>query len=206
MLDNALRPKIDPWLMQAAVFLKGLGLTPNQLTVVGFVIGLAAMVAIMFGSFLLGLLLFLSNRLLDGLDGALARLGKPSQAGAYLDIVFDFIIYSGIVFACAVERPEVGLVAAFTIFSFIGTGSSFLAMAIFANDAPTVSNDQITKGFYYLAGLTEGFETMLFIALILMFPSGFQVFALVFGILCWITTAQRIRLSYRYLSEPGRGR
>ena len=52
----------------------------------------------------------------------------------------------------------------------------------------------------------QGFETMLFIALILMFPSGFQVFALVFGILCWITTAQRIRLSYRYLSEPGRGR
>ena len=63
----------------------------------------------------------------DGLDGAVARHVGVTDLGGYLDIVLDFLIYSGIVFGFAVGRPDQALPAAFLIFSFVGTGTAFLA-------------------------------------------------------------------------------
>jgi hypothetical protein len=72
-------------------------------------------------------------------------------------------------------------------------------MAIFAHQYPMANTNETRKGFHYLAGLTEGFETMLFIVIILLIPSWFQGLGLIFGILCWITTVQRVSMSYRHL-------
>src|SRR3546814_15757704 len=55
-----------------------------------------------------------------------------SDLGGYLDIVLDFLFYSGVVFFFAVGRPAEALPAAFLIFSFVGTGASFLAFAALA--------------------------------------------------------------------------
>ena len=70
--------------------------------------------------------------LADGLDGALARRLGPTDLGGYLDIVLDFFFYAGVPFFFAVGRPEFALPAAFLVFSFVGTGSSFLAFAAVA--------------------------------------------------------------------------
>ena len=47
----------------------------------------------------------LLNRLCDGLDGAVARLGTPTDLGAFLDITLDFLFYAGIPLAFAVCNP-----------------------------------------------------------------------------------------------------
>ena len=117
------------------------------------------------------------------LDGTIAK----SAHEGYLDIVLDFIVYSGLPFAFALGHPEHALAAAFLIFSFVGTGTSFLAFAIFKRDAPTLG-----KAFHYLGGLTEGAETIAFFVLVLLFPGAFGVAAVIFGVLCWLTTAGRI--------------
>jgi phosphatidylglycerophosphate synthase len=150
------------------------------------------MAAIALEAYGLGLLLLLANRLADGVDGALARRAGATDLGGYLDIVLDIIIYSGCAFAFALAQPEHALAAAFLIFSFMGTGSSFLAFAIFAAKRKLDGEATTNKSFYYLGGITEGTETILLFVTILLFPGWFPAAACVYGTLCWLTTIGRI--------------
>lgn len=192
MLDRAARRLIDPALDRLAATAQQRGLTPNQVTVAGFACGLAAIGAIALQFYGLGLLLLLANRAADGVDGALARRIGATDLGGYLDIVLDFIIYSGAAFAFALAQPEHAAAAAFLIFSFMGTGSSFLAFAIFAAKRQLDGEATIDKSFYYLGGITEGTETILLFLIILVFPTWFAIAAYVYGGLCWLTTIGRI--------------
>ena len=192
MLDRAARRLIDPVLEQLAATAQQRAITANQVTVAGFACGLAAMAAIALQSYGLGLLLLLANRLADGVDGALARRNGATDLGGYLDIVLDFIIYSGAAFAFALAQPDHAVAAAFLIFSFMGTGSSFLAFAIFAAKRKLDGEEAANKSFYYLGGITEGTETILLFVIVLLFPGWFPTAAYVYGTLCWLTTIGRI--------------
>lgn len=199
MLDHVTRPLVDPLLNKMAATLHRSKVRADQVTFVAFIAGLLAMILIALGQPLLGLALFALNRTLDGLDGALARCGRPTMAGGYLDIVFDFIIYAGVAFSFALFDESFALVAAFVIFSFIGTGSSFLAMAIFADRVQLAPATPQPKSFYFLGGLTEGTETLLFIAAICLIPGFFNLFGVIFGLMCCLTTYTRIHQSYHTL-------
>jgi phosphatidylglycerophosphate synthase len=199
MLDRAARRLVDPALEQLAAAAQSRGLTADQITVAGFTFGVAAIGAIALQLYPLGLLLLLVNRLADGVDGALARRTGATDLGGYLDIVLDFIIYSGTAFAFALAQADHALPAAFLIFSFMGTGSSFLAFAIFAAKRKLEGEAVVDKSFYYLGGITEGTETILFFVLILLLPDWFPVAAYVYGALCWLTTVGRIGTAVRRL-------
>jgi phosphatidylglycerophosphate synthase len=192
VLDRAARRLIDPVLEQLAVAAQQRAITANQVTVAGFACGLAAMAAIALQSYGLGLLLLLANRLADGVDGALARRTGATDLGGYLDIVLDFIVYSGAAFAFALAQPDHAVAAAFLIFSFMGTGSSFLAFAIFAAKRKLDGEEAANKSFYYLGGITEGTETILLFVIVLLFPAWFPAAAYLYGTLCWLTTIGRI--------------
>ncbi len=199
MLDRHLRPLIDPPLERLADALAA-RLSADAVTVGGFAMGCLAMLAVMLGQYWLGLLLLLINRLADGLDGAIARRNGVTDLGGYLDIVLDFIIYSGIVFAFAVADPAANaLAAAFLVFSFMGTGASFLAFAVMAAKHGLDSPEQGTKSLYYLGGLAEGTETILFLVAVLLWPAGFPLLAWLFGAVCWLTTLGRILIAVRQL-------
>ena len=149
----------------------------------------------------LAFVVVLVNRLMDGLDGALARQSSVTHTGGYLDIVLDFIFYSAVVFGFALAQPGNGVYSAFLIFSFIGTGTTFLAFAIFAQKLGIDSNHQGEKSFYYLSGLAEGFETIVALGLMCLLPQYFWLIALVFGIICWISTAARIFMAVEILGK-----
>ncbi len=199
MFDRALRRRIDPYLERIAGAAEKAGFGADQVTWVGFGFGLMAMLAIALDAPILGLLLLIANRLCDGLDGALARRKAPTDRGAYLDIVLDFLFYAGFVFACAVAQPSAALPAAFLIFSFVGTGTSFLAYAIIAAQRNLPDEPAVKKGFAHLGGLTEGSETLFVFVLMLLWPSAFGLLAWAFGALCWVTTATRIAATLRAL-------
>ncbi|MEO1020125.1 MAG: CDP-alcohol phosphatidyltransferase family protein [Pseudomonadota bacterium] len=183
-----------------AARLAGQGLTANGVTVTGFVIGLVAIIAISQQLFWIGLLGLMINRFCDGLDGALARQAGPTDLGGFLDIVLDFIIYAGFVFGFALADPVAnGLPAAFLLFSFMGTGSSFLAFAIMAEKRQISTDIRGRKSLYYLGGLTEGTETILVLALCCVLPFWFPQIAVVFGFMCWVTTVARIFWGYQAL-------
>ncbi|MCB9947338.1 MAG: CDP-alcohol phosphatidyltransferase family protein [Rhodospirillaceae bacterium] len=193
MLDPILRPLIDKPLDRIGARLARAGVPADTVTLAGFVVGLGAMAAMAGQSYWTALALIGLNRLLDGLDGAVARQGAgSSDFGGYLDIVLDFIVYSGVVFAFALGRPDHGVAAAFLVFSFVGTGSSFLAYAIMAAKRGITSGMHGHKSLYFLGGLTEGTETALVMAAICLAPGWFDWIAVGFGAACWLTTLGRI--------------
>ena len=192
MLDRAARQLIDPTLTQLAIAAEQRGLTPNKVTIGGFVLGAGAFAAVAAGWYIIGLILLLGNRVADGVDGALARRAGITDLGGYLDIVLDFIVYAGIGLAFALAQPDHATAAAFLIFSFMGTGSSFLAFAIFAAKRGLADDPASSRSFYYLGGITEGTETILFFVIVLLFPDTFPAVAFIYGMLCWITTIGRI--------------
>ncbi|MDF1794706.1 MAG: CDP-alcohol phosphatidyltransferase family protein [Thalassobaculaceae bacterium] len=192
MFDAALRRVIDPPLNAVGRQLARIGVPADAVTVAGFAIGLGAVPALAAQQYGLALLLIVVNRLADGLDGAIARAAGPSDLGGYLDIVLDFIFYSAVIFGVALGRPEEAVFAAFLIFSFVGTGASFLAYAIIAAKRGVTTETRGRKSIFYLGGLTEGAETIACLVAICMFPGYFTWIAGIFGALCWLTTASRI--------------
>lgn len=195
MFDRILQTHLKTPLARIAGRMAVFGITANQVTLTGFLLGVIGCLALALHQPVVALVLLALNRFADGLDGALARHTGPTDLGGYLDIVLDFLIYSGVIFAHAIAYPADALWAAFLIFSFIGTGSSFLAFAIIeAKRDTTVSQD---KSFAYLGGLTEGFETIVALGLIIILPSYFAIIAGVFGLMCWLTTIMRLRHAVR---------
>lgn len=194
MLDSRIRPLIDPPLKRLAARIAQTGLTANQITLIGFCIGLLAFAALAFAWYHLALLLIALNRLIDGLDGAVARhTESEGDFGAYLDIVTDFIFYSGTVLFFAIGKGEMALWSAFLIFSFVCSGSSFLAYAIIAAQRGLSTEKQGKKGFFYMDGLAEGTETIVFLALMCLLPEFFSLISFVFGTMCLLTALGRVK-------------
>lgn len=192
MFDARIRRVLEPGLDRASALLARFGLSANAVTFAGFVIGCGAWLALAYRQYPLALALIALNRAADGLDGALARKLGPTDLGGYFDIALDFFFYAGVPFFFAVGRPEFALAAAFLIFSFVGTGSSFLAFSVIAAKRGLATDTHGPKAIYYLGGLAEGAETMIVFALICLFPEYFAWFAWIFGGLCWLTTATRL--------------
>ncbi len=197
MLDRHLRPLIDPPLAWLARGLAARGIEANAITLMGFGFGLAGCLAVAYEAYLPALLLLAVNRLADGLDGAVARERGLSEFGGYLDIVCDFIVYNALVVGFALAQPEAQVAALFLMLSFAGTGTSFLAYAILAAKRGQTNERQGRKSFYYLGGLAEGTETILFFALCLLFPSLFALLAWIFAGLCLLTTLGRVVMAWR---------
>ena len=192
MFDTQVRQIIEKPLVSIARVAIASGLKADHVTLAGFVIGISAGIAIWQGAFLAAFCLILLSRFCDGLDGTIARQLGRTDRGAFLDISLDFLFYSWIPLSFAMYDVQNGLAAAFLIFSFIGTGTSFLSYATLAEKRgidPTVKSN---KGIYYLGGLTEGTETIIFLCICCIWPNSFVVLATVFCILCLITTCLRI--------------
>ena len=200
MLDSALRPLIDVPLNAVGRRMSAAGISANAVTVAGFAIGIGAVPAMVLelGWVALGCLAL--NRMADGLDGAIARVRGPSDLGGYLDIVLDFIFYSAVVFGAGLARPDLAIWAAFLIFSFVGTGASFLGFAIVAEKRGIKTEAQGRKTIFYIGGLAEGTETIIALAILTVRPDWLPWVAGIFGAMCWITTVFRIGEGVRVFS------
>ena len=175
-------------------------ISANTITLAGFAVGTMVVPLLWFKMYSTAMAVILVNRFLDGIDGAVARKYGPTNLGGYLDITCDFIFYSVVIMGFALAAPENnGLAAAFLIFSFIGSGSSFLAFAAAAEKQGISSDAHGLKAFYYLGGLTEGTETILFFVIICIYPEYFPLLAVVFGSICWITVLGRFGSAFTLL-------
>ena len=202
MLDRYAIKVIRMPLTAVSSLLDSTRITANQVTLAGFIIGLFALPALALEEYSWALGFILINRIFDGLDGALARHQGITDCGGFLDITLDFLFYSMVPFGFVLANPEANAVAgAFLIFSFIGTGCSFLSFAVMASKRNIENPVYKQKSLYYIGGLTEGTETIGCFVLFCLFPEYFSTIAWVFGSLCWITTATRIWAGYQTLKD-----
>ncbi len=191
MLDARLRPLIDPPLNALGRVLADLGVTANAITSIGIMLGIGAGAALAQGQFTIGLVLIITNRLLDGLDGAVARATRLSDFGGYLDIVADFVFYLAVPLGLGLAAPA-NLIPALVLLACFGlTGISFLAFATIAGKRGLETSAHGKKSFFYNTGLAEGTETILVFIAFCLWSQHFPTIALAYAGLCILTVIQR---------------
>jgi phosphatidylglycerophosphate synthase len=195
MFDATLRRLIDPPLNRGAAWLARAGVSANALTITGALLGVSGGAAIGHQQFAFGLLLILVNRILDGFDGAVARIKGPTEYGGYLDTLSDFLFYVSVPVGFGLVSqanlfPALLLVASFTL-----TAVSFLGFAAIAARRGNDDDAHGPKAFIYSRGLMEGGETIAFFILFCLFPPHFPILAMIFAALCILTVAQRLILA-----------
>ena len=201
MFDAKLRPLIDPPLNRLGSALARRGVTANAITFLGLALGLAGAAAISGGYFGAGLGLILANRLLDGLDGAVARANGPTALGGYFDIVADFAFYVSVPLGFGLVDPANTQAALVLVASFVLTGVSFLAYAVIAAERGARTDAHGRKSFYYSTGLAEGGETIAVFIAFALFPAWFVPLAYAYAALCVLTVFQRSALAIVQFSD-----
>jgi CDP-diacylglycerol--glycerol-3-phosphate 3-phosphatidyltransferase len=102
LVSPGLRARVRGLMEPIALGFGRLGLTPNALTVIGFLIACVAAVAAASQAWLAAGLLVVFGGVFDLFDGALARAtGKVTKLGAFMDSTFDrageAVVYVGII-------------------------------------------------------------------------------------------------------------
>ena len=198
MLDRQMLALSKPAVDFLARKLAEAGVTAIQVSLTGFGFGVLAALLIAADEIGWAILPLLLNRLCDGLDGAVARRGTPTDLGAFLDITLDFFFYAGVPLAFAWCDPARNALAAATLLAaFIGTGVTFLAYAIMAEKRGEKSTAYPSKAFYYLGGLTEGFETVVCFAAMCLWPQHFPLIAYLYAALCCVTILTRMAAGWQ---------
>jgi CDP-diacylglycerol---glycerol-3-phosphate 3-phosphatidyltransferase len=104
--------------------LQRLKVTPNQVTIAGTVLNVAAAALVVRGNLIIAGIVFLAAGCCDMLDGALARLAKMTTPfGAFLDSTLDRfsegVIFAGIAYLLAVRGHSV--VVGLVVLAFLGS-------------------------------------------------------------------------------------
>lgn len=203
MLDAPMRQIIDPPLNRLGRRLARLGVSANQVTLIGLGLGLTAAALIWAGAPLAALVPLLASRLADGLDGAVARATRRTDFGGFLDIVADFLFYAAVPLAFALADPAAnGTAAAVLLAAFYVNGTSFLGFAILAEKRGMTTSARGLKSLYFSNGLLEGTETILFFVALCLFPALFAPLAWGFAALCFLTAGLRVAAARRIFSAP----
>ena len=200
MLDPIARKLIDKPLDALANRIS-IKISANSITIMGFFIGILSFIAIIKGQLTLALVFLTLNRLCDGLDGAVARRQTPSDLGAYLDILADFILWALLPLGFVFYAPQNAFAAALLLASFAMSMSAFLAFAMMAEKRGLTTEAQGKKGIYYLSGLAEGTETIAFFALVMIRPDWFIPAALFSAGLVFLSVIGRLIVSVKVLRE-----
>lgn len=161
-------------------------MSPLTLTLLGLLVGLGAAVAASRTMWRVALVAWLLNRLIDGVDGVLARQrGRQSELGGYLDIVCDFAVYAAMPLgmALALDTRATWLASTVLLASWFVNAASwmYLAAVLEKRGAGATARGEYTS-VTMPRGLVAGTETVVFLALFVLLPSQYLWLA-------WVMTA-----------------
>jgi phosphatidylglycerophosphate synthase len=200
MLDTRMRALLGPALDAAGQRLACAGVPPVALTTAGWVAGAGACAATALRAWPVALGLWLANRLLDGLDGPVARAGAPTDAGGFLDIVADFSVYAGIILGLAVALPATRLACVALLTAYYVSGTAFLALSSLAERRRQHPGD--IRSLRFVGGLAEGTETVAVYILLFLLPQHATVIVWAFTAAVAVTAVQRVVTGLRLLGPP----
>ncbi len=149
---------------------------PNVLTLVALMVGLACAATAAHGPHHTGwaCVLWAVNRVLDGLDGCVARrFNKQSDFGGYLDIVCDFVVYGFIPIGLVVGHPDPAhwlTLAVLESIYFVNAAGLFCLSAILERyQAGAAASSELTS-ITMPTGLIEGTETIIMYTVFILWP------------------------------------
>lgn len=198
VIDNAFRRILPRFVSPLLAMYRGLGMTPNHVTGVGFAIALTASAAVAGGANVWALGLWWLSRLADGTDGIYAReTGQESGFGGYLDIVLDMAAYGAMVLGFAIAEPSLGPQWMAMLFLYILCITSALALGI--QEARLALPPRDNRGLRLGAGLAEGGETGIAYSVFLLWPSFLTYTANAWVAILLTTVVARTALARRIL-------
>ncbi len=173
MMDHALRKVKDDVYLPIAREV-GKAFSPMSITLAAGAVGVCAALAGWQGQYTLGLLLWLLNRALDGLDGAVARAtGRQSDFGGFLDTLVDFTLYTIIPIGLALRQPDLPILFALIYFlgaCYINAGAFLYLSAILERRNTGAKQRGELTTIHMPRGIIEGAEAIIFFSLFFLFP------------------------------------
>lgn len=168
--------------------------SPITISLIGLVIALLAAWSAYRQIYFAAFALWILNRVLDGLDGLLARLhNKQSDFGGYVDILTDFVAYAALPIGLVAGSPssERYLALAFMLASFYINTASWMYLAALLEKRALHGSDTQTS-IVMPAGLIGGFETIVAYSVFTLFPEQTALLFSIFGVLVFFTIIQRV--------------
>jgi CDP-diacylglycerol--glycerol-3-phosphate 3-phosphatidyltransferase len=171
-----------------ALFLARLGLTPNAITVLGFLMTAAVAVVLATGHTQLAGALLIGTLAFDAVDGTLARLmGTASRFGAFLDSTLDrwaeVVLYGALVWVFLETGQDTGVLLA------VAAMATSLMVSYTRARAEGV-------GLQCKEGLLTRFERLVILIAGLIFNQVIWALAII-AILAGITAVQRIWVTWQ---------
>ena len=203
MLDKQMR-HVKERVMHPMAEWVGTNISPTEVTLVGGVVGVIAAVCAWQCWYFAGLMLWIANRILDGLDGTLARMfDKQSDFGGYLDIIVDNVMYAIIPMGLALSTGEtiVYIALLFLLLTFYVNSASWMILSSILekrNHGAIASGEMTTVTM--VDGLIEGTETIAFFVLFFLLPQFLAALFIIMGILVIVTILQRLHWAYHTLN------
>jgi phosphatidylglycerophosphate synthase len=173
---------------------------PAGITLAAFAIGLASAVCAGFGALRAAAVLWVINRIVDGMDGAVARAGgTQSDFGGYLDLLLDVVVYSAIPIGFALHRQNGTLfvVVMILLASFYINVTSWLYLSALLEKrghrtGGILPPDTGSTSIAMPGGVVEGGETILFYLAVLLFPASAVTLLTIMAVATLVSAAQRI--------------
>lgn len=197
MIDQVLRARLRPSLDRVAETLAAREVPPLEVTGVGLLAGLGACVCVATSAYGAALGLWLLNRLLDGLDGAVARQREATDLGGLLDFVADFVVYSGFIVGVAIASPGARVACVMLLAAYSVNIVALLSFSSVIERRALPLGDE--RSLKLLPGLAEGAETIVVYVLFCLLPGASATIAWAFAALVTATAVQRVMEAVRTL-------
>ena len=201
MFDRRLRAAVDRPFSAVAQRAAARGVRADWVSLVGFIVGVGACVAIAFDQRVVALVLWLANRIADGVDGAIARRVGVTDRGAFVDIVADFAIYGGFIVGVAYAQPDARVATVVLLLAYYVSGAAFLAWSSLAERRARIADDN--RSLHFVGGIAEGAETIVVYVLLCLWPSATEVIVWVFAAAVGFTAVQRVVFAWHSFSDHG---
>jgi len=202
VIDQALRAQLAPSLDRVADRLAARDVPALGVTAAGLLAGLGACVAIAESAWALALVLWLVNRVLDGLDGPIARQRGVTELGGLLDFVADFIVYSGFVLGVAIAHPSARLACVALLATYLVNNVALLSFSSVIERLGLELGDE--RSLRLTTGIAEGTETIVVYCLFCVVPGSSTTIAWGFAGLVAVTAVQRVAHAARILRDTPR--
>ncbi len=152
--------------------------SPDAISVVGGAIGVAAALSAAVGLWPLALLAWLVNRVVDGIDGIVARFGQEAgtDAGGYLDITIDVAVYAllplGVAIGVGSNAAWIATAVLLASFYFNTITWAYLAAVLEKRNAAQAESAELHRSTSVVmpSGLVEGAETTVLFTVLLLAP------------------------------------
>ena len=177
-------------------------MSANSITLLALITGLLSSLSIFLSGFLIWEIeliicatsLMTLSFFLDVLDGALARIDKPTTFGGILDIFSDRMVEVLIIISI-ISVDQINLMWP----GIISLGSIILCITMFLLVGGAVKGkdlEETKKVIYYRAGLMERSETFLFLIIITILIPWRVIILWIFALLILLTALLRLRDAY----------